>query len=75
MFFRRTAVLLTMFSALAFATVSAKGQGIITGSVTGLVEDPTGAVVAQPSSDLYIGTSSTFCFFAHAMHSAPHALR
>ena len=46
MFFRRTAVLLTMFSALAFATVSAKGQGIITGSVTGLVEDPTGAVVA-----------------------------
>jgi outer membrane receptor protein involved in Fe transport len=35
-----------MFSALAFATVSAKGQGIITGSVTGLVEDPTGAVVA-----------------------------
>ena len=57
MFFRRSAVLLTMFSALAFATLAAKGQGIITGSVTGTVQDPTGAVV--PGAQVIATQTST----------------
>jgi len=62
MLFRRSAVLLALFTALAFATVAAKGQGIITGSVTGIVEDPTGAVVPGAkiiATDVATGVAQT----------------
>lgn len=45
MFIRRIAAVLSLFCVLAVVIPAAKAQGIITGSVTGTVQDNTGAVI------------------------------